>query len=122
VAIVQHLLVLGASMKARGSVDLTGVTWPDRPLFFLFSQDLVRHVAQTLADSQLKGKSTSGNGTWKDVVKYEYAGSIDRVEVATGPGDMTKVGAHAAVSMHGALLPLGVRACAITGAAAAAAI
>jgi hypothetical protein len=86
-------LILAASLPSKGAPDITGVTWPNQPLFVLMSSDVVNQVVNALA-SQLNGKKFSNDGS-KNGGKWSYTATIDRLDnVQPDSSDLTKINAN----------------------------
>lgn len=64
-------LILAASLKSKGSVDIGGAAWPAQPLFALMSKDLVMKAVEELSKS-LMDKPYSGDGSYKGA-NYSYS-------------------------------------------------
>ncbi len=108
VTIGNNQLVVGASLEARGSVDISGVQWPDQPLFLLMSADLLQQVAQDLAQSQLVGHQMTGHGDYKSVMSYSWTAKVDSVDsITSSADDRTKLSAKVGIGFEATLKPLG---------------
>jgi hypothetical protein len=70
VEITQGLLVVAASLKSKGTVDVSGATWPSQPFFVLMSKDLITQTVQGLSKSLME-KPFSGDGKYKGA-SYDY--------------------------------------------------
>lgn len=122
-AIAGEKLIIAASMKSKGSVDVAGVTWPAQPLFLLISPGLLQHVA-TQVSAKLVGYQTSGDGSYPDsgafsgALKYEWKVKLSSVDsIAMGTTDMTKLSANVGFGFEAVVKPLGIGGpCAVTAA------
>ncbi len=112
-------LVVAASLSSKGSVDLTGATWPaEQPLFILLSSDLLTKVATEGAQSQLVGQEFTGNGSYEKVLSYDWKAKVNSVSgITPTASDMTKVSANVGFGFEATLKPLGIGGpCAISAA------
>ncbi|MFK7695467.1 hypothetical protein [Paenibacillus sp. HJGM_3] len=117
-AIQNNQLILAASLKAKQTVDITGVQWPNQPLFLLLSPTLLENAASELAQSQLVNQIFSDNGDYKSVLKYEWEAKVNSVDsITTHADDRTKLSANIGFGFTATLKPLGIGGpCAVTAA------
>lgn len=108
VSIVDACLILAASLKSKGAVDISGVTWPTKDLFVLISQDVLQEVANDEITSMgLVGKEKSGSGSEKGL-SYSYTAKIKSVDVSFSASDLTKIAAAVGFGFEATLKPLGM--------------
>lgn len=92
-------LILAASLQTKGTVDITGVTWPQQSLFVLLSSDVINQVASGLG-GQLAGKQFSDDGS-KNGGKYSYNATLERLDgIQADATDLTKINAQALFSFQ----------------------
>ena len=70
VEITSGLLVVAASLKSKGTVDVGGAKWPDKPFFVLMSKDLISEAVKGFSKSLME-QPYSGDGDYKGA-KYNY--------------------------------------------------
>ncbi|MEM9556466.1 MAG: hypothetical protein AAGC60_19570 [Acidobacteriota bacterium] len=100
-------LVLAASLVSKGSVDIVGVTWPDKSLFLLFSDDLVQNVVDQVQD-QLVGQETKGSGTKDKVLAYDYTAKVTSFSARQQNADKAKLDASVGFGLDANITAAGV--------------
>lgn len=82
ITFADQLLVASSVMtRNTGSIDVSGVTWPQDPLFVLVSQDLINEALAQVS-SQIKGKTEGEDNVPFTALKqhladYSWSGSVD---------------------------------------------
>ncbi|NEW06829.1 hypothetical protein GK047_12490 [Paenibacillus sp. SYP-B3998] len=103
ITVADQLLLMAASLKSKGSVDITGVSWPDKPLFFLLSRDVIQSAAQQKV-ATMPPYSDSGK---YGVLSYEFSASLRGVDVSLDAGNAPHASAKLNYDFSGALKPFG---------------
>ncbi|HEY3364146.1 MAG TPA: hypothetical protein VGK74_03705 [Symbiobacteriaceae bacterium] len=123
VAIADQKLIIAASMKSKGSVDIAGVQWPAQPLFLLLSPYLLQNVA-TQVSAKLVGYEKTGDGSYPDdgafkgALTYDWKVKLNSADaIAMDATDKTKLSANVGFGFEAVVKPLGVGGpCAVTAA------
>jgi|GEM_PF-1775853 len=108
VAVDQSRLLLAACLQSRGKpVDISGVQWPEQPLFALVTPNVLQEVVAQVS-AQLKGKQLSKSGDYKSLLSWDASATIGDLSVTQDPSDMTKLTASVQASFDATLKPLGI--------------
>ncbi|MCP4220044.1 MAG: hypothetical protein GY765_35765 [bacterium] len=75
--IADSKVVIGTLMSTNTGLDITGTTWPKKPLFVLFSADLINAAAGKFTDT-LKDYNDSGSGK-KSIASYKWSITVNSV-------------------------------------------
>jgi hypothetical protein len=117
-AITGGLLISASCLKSGGPVDLTGATWPVKPLFALFSSTLLAQVAQQVAAAKIVKQYTEDGKYAGGLMTWDYTADVKTVTVSFHSDDMTKADATIGFTATAELKPLGIGGpCAISSAA-----
>jgi hypothetical protein len=115
----QGVLVMAASLKAKGSVDVSGFTWPTQDLFVLLSPDVLKIGTDKIAQ-KIVGFEKKDSGKKSIVYSWDYDFTVTRADVTPVPDDLTKVRATIGYTFNGEVKPLGIGGpCSITTASKA---
>jgi len=118
-AISNGQLIMAASLQSKKTVNIDGITWPQKPLFSLVSKDVMTSVATQAVDKLgIVGEEKKGDGDYKSLIKYSYTAKLDSItEITPNTSDMTKISAKIGFGFSATADPLGIGGpCAISAA------
>jgi hypothetical protein len=109
VTIQGGMLVLATSLTSTNRIDLTGFTWPAKPLFVLVSGNAITKIGNDALKTKLAGTSYSDSGSVAGgTAKWDASATIKSATMSSDESDRTRVSASIGVEFSAELKPFGI--------------